>query len=119
MSTPLKVGALFEQLRDLLELERVPGTEGLDRMVTGSDVSSPGLALAGFVARFPAERLQVFGETEVTYLLSLDAATRRDHLRTFFGFPVPCVFVTKGLALPTEVVEEATAAGVAVLRSSL
>ena len=115
----LQVGALFEQLRDLLELERVGGTEGLARAVTGSDISSPGLALAGFVARFPAERLQVFGETEVTYLRSLDAATRRAHLRQFFAFPVPCVFVTKGLELPPEVVEEAVQAGIAILRSSL
>jgi HPr kinase/phosphorylase len=119
MSPTLRVGALFEQLRELLELERVTGTEGLDRVVPGADVSSPGLALAGFVARFAAERLQVFGETEVTYLRSLDAPTRHEHLAKFFSFPVPCVFVTKGLDLPPEVPQEATRAGVAVLRSAL
>jgi HPr kinase/phosphorylase len=119
VSASLRVGALLDQLGKLLELERVPGTEGLDRLVTGADVSSPGLALAGFVARFASERLQVFGETEVTYLHSLDAATRRAHLAQFFRFPVPCVFVTKGLELPVEVAEEATRAGVAVLRSTL
>jgi HPr kinase/phosphorylase len=115
----LRVAALYDQLREMLELERVPGTEGLDRTVTGADISSPGLALAGFTARFPAARLQVFGETEVTYLRSLDASTRREHLRRFFAFPIPCLFVTKGLELPGEVVEEATKAGVSILRSSL
>jgi HPr kinase/phosphorylase len=100
-------------------LERVPGTDGLDRIVTGADVSSPGLALAGFVARFVADRLQVFGETEVTYLRSLDTETRREHLRKFFAFPIPCLFVTKGLELPPEVVEEATGSGIAILRSTL
>ena len=120
MSTgTLRVGELFDQLRDALELERVPGTEGLDRLVPGADVSSPGLALAGFVARFAAERLQVFGETEVTYLHSLDAATRRAHLAQFFRFPVPCVFVTKGLTLQPEIVDEARQAGIAILRSTL
>ena len=119
MSTTLRVGELLDQLRDPLELERVAGTEGLDRVVPGADVSSPGLALAGFVARFAAERLQVFGETEVTYLHSLDAATRRAHLAKFFSFPVPCVFVTKGLELAPEIVDEARAAGIAVLRSTL
>lgn len=119
MSTSLRVGALLEQLGTLLELERVRGTDGLDRTVTGADVSSPGLALAGFVARFAAERIQVFGETEVTYLHSLGADIRRDHLAQFFGFPIPCVFVTKGLELPPEVAEEAMNAGVAVLRSTL
>jgi HPr kinase/phosphorylase len=119
MNATLRVGALLEQLGALLELERVPGTDGLDRNVSGADVSSPGLALAGFVARFAADRLQVFGETEVTYLYSLDSATRRSHLAQFFAFPVPCVFVTKALELPVEVAEEATRAGVAVLRSQL
>src|SRR4051794_22652810 len=119
MSPALRVGELFDQLRDLLELERVSGTDGLDRVVPGADVSSPGLALAGFVARFAAERLQVFGETEVTYLHSLDAATRRDHLAQFFSFPVPCVFVTKGLDLEREIVDEASKAGIAILRSGL
>jgi HPr kinase/phosphorylase len=90
----MKVGAIFEQTRAMLELERVPGTDGLERMVDGSDISSPGLALAGYVKRFVAKRLQVFGETEVTYLFSLDAETRCAHLAQFFSFPVPCVFVT-------------------------
>ncbi len=119
MTASLRVGALLDQLHELLELERVAGTDGLDRIVPGADVSSPGLALAGFVARFAADRLQVFGETEVTYLQSLDADTRRRHLAQFFAFPVPCVFVTKGLDLPVEVGEEAARAGVAVLRSRL
>ena len=119
MSMSLNVGALYEQLRELLELQRVPGTDGLEREVRSGDVSSPGLALAGFVTRFPAERMQVFGETEVTYLRSLDADTRRENLQKFFSFPFPCLFVTKGLELPVEVVEEAIKFEVPILRSSL
>nr|MBA3671870.1 HPr(Ser) kinase/phosphatase [Gemmatimonadaceae bacterium] len=119
MTAPLQVGAMFEQLRELLGLERVEGTDGLDRTVTRAEISSPGLALAGFVARFVADRLQVLGETEVTYLRSLDVDTRRAHLQQFFSFPIPCVFVTKGLDLPPEVVEEARRTGVALLRSDL
>ncbi|MEO7714477.1 MAG: HPr(Ser) kinase/phosphatase [Gemmatimonadaceae bacterium] len=119
MSGALAVGSLLDQLGTLLELERVTGSAGLERPIPGADVSSPGLALAGFVARFASERIQVFGETEVTYLHSLDATTRRANLAQFFRFPIPCVFVTKGLELPSEVAEEATRAGVAVLRSAL
>jgi HPr kinase/phosphorylase len=119
MTAQLRVGELFVQLRELLELERVTDAQGLERIVSGADVSSPGLALAGFVARFMSERMQVFGETEVTYLRSLHADTRREHLQKFFSFPIPCVFVTKGLDLPEEVIEEATKARVTILRSAL
>jgi HPr kinase/phosphorylase len=119
MSAVLTVGLLFEQLKDLLELELGGESKGFDRPVQGADVSSPGLALAGFVTRFAGERLQVFGETEVTYLRSLDPDTRREHLRKLFAFPFPCLFVTKGLEVPPDVVEEASAFGIAILRSSL
>src|SRR5205809_7011982 len=96
----MTVGEIFEQVRELLELERVAGTHGLGRVVDGSDISSPGLALAGYVKRFVAKRLQVFGETEVTYLFSLDQDTRRAHLSQFFSLPVHGVYVQSVLALP-------------------
>src|SRR5436190_18806403 len=95
----MTVGEIFEQVRELLELERVAGTHGLGRVVDGSDISSPGLPLAGYVKRFVAKGLQGFGETEETYVFSLDQDARRAHLSQFFSFPVPGVFVTKGMAL--------------------
>lgn len=119
MSTTLPIGELVEQLRELLELECITGPDGLDRVVERADISSPGLALAGYVTRFMADRLQVFGETEVTYLRSLDPGTRRANLEQFFRFPIPCVFVTKALDPPPEVVEIAQTWRVPVLRSAL
>ena len=115
----MKVGEIFDQVRDLLELERVAGTHGLERIVDGADISSPGLALAGYVGRFMAQRVQILGETEITYLSTLSEADRRRILAQFFSFPIPCVVVTKGLEAVTPLVELATAAGVPVLRSPL
>jgi HPr kinase/phosphorylase len=115
----LTAGDLFERLRETLQLEQVAGATGLKREVASPEISSPGLALAGYVDRFPADRLQVLGETEVTYLQSLDPAQRRRNLHEFFSFPMPCAFVTKRQALPAELVEEADAASVPVFRSAL
>jgi len=110
---------VFERLRDTLELEQVAGADGMTREVTNPEISTPGLALAGYVDRFPGDRVQVFGETEISYLNSLDAAQRRRNLHGFFSFGMPCAFVTKRLPLPPELVEEATAASVPVFRSGL
>jgi HPr kinase/phosphorylase len=104
---------------DVLQLELVGSEAGSTRELTSSEVSSPGLALAGYVERFSASRMQVFGETEITYLNSLPAETRRRLLEQFFSFPVPCAVVTKAQELPVEMVEVACAAGVPILRSSL
>jgi len=115
----VSVGRLFERLKEPLELEQLGGTIGHEREVTNPDLSSPGLAIAGFVARFMHERPQVFGETEMTYLASLTEGDRARQVALFFSFPVPCVFVTKGLDLVAPMLDVAMAHGVPIFRSSL
>lgn len=116
---PLTIGGLVELTRDLLQLEVLGSPDGLAREVPSPDASGPGLVLAGYVGRFVHQRLQVFGETEVSYLRSLPPKERDRILETFFGYPIPCVMVTKGLELPAGMEAAATAAGVAILRSKL
>ena len=120
MPTPrVTVGQLLDRLRGTLQLEEMePGT-GLDRAVGNAEVSSPGIVLAGYVKRFSAERLQVLGETEITYLASLSPAERKKILELFFSFPIPAVFVTKGQRLPTGLKEIAGKAGIPVVRTKL
>ena len=118
---PVKVtvGQLLDRLRASLQLEEIePGT-GHDRSVGNAEVSSPGLALAGYVKRFSAERLQVLGETEITYLASLNPSARREILDLFFSFPIPAVFITKGQRLPLGLKEFASNAGVPLIRTKL
>jgi HPr kinase/phosphorylase len=117
--SPLTVGRMLERMQQVLQLEHIAETNGLEREVRNPNVSSPGLVLAGYVERFPAQRLQVLGETEMTYLVSLDADQRRRHLAKFFSFPLPCVFITKSQKPGTDMVELASAAGVALICSGL
>ena len=119
MKPTLTVARLVEKMRDVLRLEHVTGTGGLDREITSPHVSSPGLALAGYTERFANHRLQVLGETEIMYLRSLSDDDRRRILKDFFRFAIPCLFVTKGQELPSGLAEEATFAGIAVLVSAL
>ncbi len=119
MTPRLTVGALFERMKDPLELELLGPSVGLDREITSPEASSPGLVLAGYINRFPYQRIQVLGETEVSYLQSLDLTPRTTHLEQFFGFPIPCAFITKNLEPPDPLAELAAQAGVAVLRTRL
>jgi len=114
----LNVGALVERLREALQLEQI-GDAPLEREIRSPEVSSPGLALAGYFDRFPAHRLQVLGETEISYLNSLTATERSRVMGLFFDYPIPCVFVTKAQELPPGLSDAAKKAGVPVLRSKL
>jgi HPr kinase/phosphorylase len=113
------VGKLVNRLTGSVQLEQLGHEYGHDREITNSDISSPGLALAGFVGRFMAERAQVIGETEMTYLASLGDVERRSNLELLFSFPLPCVFVTKGMDPVAPLLDLAIAAGVPVFRTPL
>lgn len=90
----------------------------LDGTASDPDVTSPGLALAGYIARVPEGRMWVFGETEMTYLATIDDGVAESRLDELFSFDVPAVFVSKGLEVPPYFLETATRHGVPVLRSA-
>lgn len=104
---------------DPLQLEALTGEVGLDRPIPDTEVASPGLVLAGYTGRFLPRRLHVLGETEITYLASLESDERLHRLEKFFSYDVPCVFVTKGQDVPGEMVDLARVKGVPLLRSRL
>jgi HPr kinase/phosphorylase len=113
------VGLILERLRGTLQLEEMEPGLGPDRVVGHAEVSSPGLVLAGYVERFAPGRLQVLGETEISYLESLNEPKRKKILELFFSFPIPAVFVTKNQRFPAGLREAASAAGVPLIRTKL
>ena len=116
---PFTVGQLAQRLSDTTPVEQIGAVVGLARPVPGPEASSPGLVLAGYVDRFAHERVQVLGETEITYLRSLDVNTREHNLERFFSFPIPCVIITKGLEAPDPLLRLAEQAGVGVFRTTI
>jgi HPr kinase/phosphorylase len=115
----LTVRDLFARKSEALQLELLTGDIGLDRPITVPEISSPGLVLAGFTKRFLGKRLHVLGETELVYLRSLKPEQQRASIETLMGFELPCVFVTKGQAVPKLLVSIAKERGIPVLRSKL
>jgi len=115
----LLVREFVEARGQSLSLELLTPSVSLERPCSDADVASPGLALAGYVERFPDGRMQVFGETELKYLATLGSAVQRDRLGTFFSRDVPVAFVTKSLEVPAVLIDSASERGVPVFRSSL
>ena len=115
----LTIRDLLARKGDPLQLEPLTGELGLDRPIPDPEVASPGLALAGYTSRFMPRRLHVLGETEISYLNSLEASERKSRLEKFFEFDLPCVFVTKGQEVPRELLDLARLRGIPLVRSRL
>jgi len=116
---PPTVRLLFERLAEPLCLDDLGDETGFDREVPGPEITSPGLVLAGYVERFVPDRLQVLGETEVSYLASLDDAARADRVGRYAAFALPAVFITKGQTPPEELAPALRDAGTALIRTQL
>lgn len=58
------------------------------------NISRPGLQLAGYYKHFSAERVQVLGEMESTYLNQMPTQARKTACETFFKQPIPCLILT-------------------------
>jgi len=116
---PLTIEHLLRLKKERLLLEPLTGERGLMRVIRGPDISSPGLVLTGFTERFPSERIQVLGETEIAFLNHLNPEDRRRALEVFFSFNIPAVFVTKGQAPPDPLLEIAIGRGTPVIQSQL
>src|SRR6516165_2741108 len=108
-------------VRDLLEarapglgLTLVAGARGLDRAIAMPRMQQPGLALAGFLPQLHPDRVQVLGNSEISYLGTLGppAAAR---VAAVAEAGVACFVVTNGAAAPAALVRATEAAGVAVL----
>ena len=115
----IRVGALLDDKNFDLRLTLVAGRQGLSRRVSSSRIQKPGLALAGFTEHLHHERVQVFGNTEMSYLGDAARASARcEVLRSFFAADLACLVVTKGLDVPAEMIAAAEEAGVPLLRTT-
>lgn len=114
----LSVGRLLDEKGKQLDLHIVAGERGLDARVVEPDLNRPGLAFAGFLDVYSHNRIQILGNTETSYLASLDAPERRLRLEKALDYQIPCIIVTSGNEPPAELVEIAERRTIALLRTS-
>ena len=119
MTATATVRQLFDAKEVALGLELITPGVSLDGRIVNPDVSSPGLSLAGYTARFPEGRTQVLGKTEMSYLATLAPDEVAERLGAVFAHDVPAVFVTRGQAVPEPFLAVAARAGVPVFRTRM
>lgn len=119
MKRQITVEELLRDREETLGLKKLSLDADLSRTISHPDPASPGLALAGFTDRVVGGRVQVFGETEMAYLDSLEPEVVDQRLKHFFSHEVPVVFVTKGLEVNEAFLGLARESGIPVFRTSM
>ncbi|MCF6410219.1 HPr(Ser) kinase/phosphatase [Pseudalkalibacillus salsuginis] len=109
----------IKDLIDEFRLELVHGERGIHRTISTSDISRPGLEMAGYFAYYPADRLQLLGKTELSFVNGLDERIRRERLRKLCREQTPGIIISRGWEVPPELGEAAEEMGLPILRSQL
>jgi len=109
---------MVQELLEELAVDIVGTAIGLERPVTSAEINRPGLALAGFLMYYPAERIQVLGRTEMAFLSSLSQVERKERFARLCGYEnTPCVIITRGMEVDVDLLAAAEAVGLPILRT--
>ncbi|MGM0843845.1 MAG: HPr(Ser) kinase/phosphatase [Bacillota bacterium] len=108
--------------KDIVEkfnLELVSGEEGLHRPIVTTDISRPGLEMAGYFTYYPAERIQLLGKTELSFLEKLDDTERKSRMDQLCTDVTPGIIISRDMAIPQELVDAANRSDVPVMRTPM
>jgi HPr kinase/phosphorylase len=100
-----------------LDLTLLAGERGLGNKITTPRIQKPGLALTGYTEHLHPDRIQILGNTEISYLRKLPEETACRHLEKLCAFPIICYVITLGLDPPICLVKAANEAGIPLLRT--
>lgn len=90
------VESFYQKSKERLRLSPTTAREGMrDRFVVSVDVNRLGMALTGFFKWFAAERVQIFGKTESSYVdLMLSPDQQKKIFKKIFSYRLPCIVAT-------------------------
>jgi HPr kinase/phosphorylase len=89
------------------------------RPVTTSDISRPGMEMAGFFTYYPAKRIQLLGKTEMSFYEQLSKEDQQDRMVRLCTYDTPAIILSRGLQPPAELTEAADEVGVPVFSADM
>ncbi|WP_273124552.1 HPr(Ser) kinase/phosphatase [Metabacillus sp. HB246100] len=108
-----------KDLMHKFNLELVSGEEGINRPITTSDLSRPGIEMAGFFTYYPKERVQLLGKTEISFFHQLSEQERKHRMDELCTEVTPAIILSRELEAPPELIKASEKTGTPVLRSSM
>jgi len=96
------VETLYKDRKDFFDLTLLNSEEGLQKRILNAEIHRPGLALTGFLTRFPNQRAQILGETEMTYINQLKPEGLTEMCQRIFDSNIPLVIISKGIPPPID-----------------
>ncbi|MCP4291449.1 MAG: HPr(Ser) kinase/phosphatase [bacterium] len=117
--TEITVKALFDSLEEALGLAFLDECPEKPAVIHARDVHRPGMALMGFAENFQADRIQVFGESENSFLATLGSGEQVQAVSRVVSLNPPVIFIARNKGLPKNVRQLLKAKNIPVINSLL
>ena len=97
----------IQKIVEKMDLKNLTPDVGLaDKYVEVPDINRPALQLTGFFDHFDAERVQIIGYVEYTFLEQMDAATKSHVYETLLAYKIPCIIFCRALRPDQELLDK-------------
>ena len=108
-----------KDIQEKFNLSLVSGQEGIGRHISISDISRPGIEMAGYFMHYPSDRIQLMGKTEVSFFELLKPKERSDRMMKLCAQDTPVIIVAHGMEVPSELIIASNENSVPVLTTSM
>lgn len=114
----ITIAEFVEKTFNDLNLKVLAGNDGLhSKQISSTRIQKLGLALAGFTHYIHAGRIQIVGQSEISYLFQLESEKRIHAIKHLALEKISCILITKDLDPPPELLEIAEKIALPILQT--
>ncbi len=110
---------LYNDREHDLRLRLIAGAKGLKKKIKFSQVQKMGLAFAGYTDVIQPFRVQVIGNSELSYFRTLKPGRGDEVIRKICDLRIACFVVTKNLKIPSLLIEESQKKRISLFQTEL
>ncbi len=108
-----------KDIKDQFNLTLVSGEEGIGRHISISDISRPGIEIAGYFMHYPSNRIQLLGKTEISFLGLLEPEEKQDRMMKLCALDTPVIIIAHDMEVPEELIFASNEKSVPVLTTKM
>ncbi|NLW53115.1 MAG: HPr(Ser) kinase/phosphatase [Tissierellia bacterium] len=102
MEKSVKLHVLAEELG----LEQITtSTDYYDIEIANRNVNRPGIQLTGYMDEFPHKRIQIIGNVEYSYYMSLEPKERYERFRGILSYDIPCIIFSYNREITEDIID--------------
>ena len=119
MAKFIRVKDLLNEMGKELQLSSLTGDLGIENTIRDHQIQKPGLVLVGFLRHLHTSRVQIFGNSEISFFMTLSKKEQIKIIDNYFNSKISCLVISRVPQIPSVILESARQRGISLIKSNL